>query len=94
MGYQHIENLYKNQTIFLFKECYALEKIHGTSAHIKWSYENQKLTFFSGGEDYYKFVSLFNEQELTEKFIKRYEEHNSRSDITFNNNRRQKRAID
>jgi intein/homing endonuclease len=29
MGYQHIENLYKNQTIFLFKECYALEKIHG-----------------------------------------------------------------
>lgn len=36
MGYLHIENLYKNQEILNFKECYALEKIHGTSAHIKW----------------------------------------------------------
>lgn len=29
MGYIHIENLYKNRAILLFKECYALEKIHG-----------------------------------------------------------------
>ena len=29
MGYLHISNLYKNQTIMLFKEAYALEKIHG-----------------------------------------------------------------
>ena len=29
MGYLHIQNLYKNQTILLFKECYAMEKIHG-----------------------------------------------------------------
>jgi len=57
--------------------------IHNSSAHIKWSYENQKLTFFSGGEDYYKFVSLFSEKELVEKFIKRYEEHNNQSDITI-----------
>lgn len=34
MGYMHIDNLYKNQEILNFKECYALEKIHGTSAHI------------------------------------------------------------
>jgi len=31
MGYAHIVNLYRPeaQTILLFKECYALEKIHG-----------------------------------------------------------------
>ena len=29
MSYLHIENLYKQQTILLFKECYAMEKIHG-----------------------------------------------------------------
>lgn len=57
MGYLHIENLYKNQEILLFKECYALEKIHGTSAHIKW--HEGKLTFFSGGEKHTNFVKLF-----------------------------------
>ena len=32
MGYLHIENLYRPaaQTILLFRECYALEKVHGT----------------------------------------------------------------
>ena len=30
MGYMHIDNLYKDQRILQFKECYALEKIHGT----------------------------------------------------------------
>lgn len=35
MGYMHIENFYKNhRDILLFKELYALEKLHGTSAHI------------------------------------------------------------
>jgi hypothetical protein len=24
MGYAHIDNLYKNQTILMFRECYAL----------------------------------------------------------------------
>lgn len=37
MGYMHIENLYKNQNVLLFKELYALEKLHGTSAHIRWT---------------------------------------------------------
>lgn len=36
MGYRHIDNLYKNQTILLFRECYALEKVHGTSAHLSF----------------------------------------------------------
>ena len=34
--YPHIDNLYKNQSVLLFKEVYALEKIDGTSAHIKF----------------------------------------------------------
>ncbi len=34
MGYLHLPNLYKDQDILLFKEVYALEKVHGTSAHV------------------------------------------------------------
>lgn len=34
MSYIHIPNLYKSQNIFLLRECYALEKVHGTSAHL------------------------------------------------------------
>ncbi len=66
MSYMHIENLYKNTDILLFKECYAMEKIHGTSAHV--SFKNDEVKFFSGGCDFLNFVSLFNKEELTEKF--------------------------
>ena len=41
MGYRSIDNLYKNQMIMLFKECYAMEKIHGTSAHVSFKRERQ-----------------------------------------------------
>lgn len=57
MGYLHIDNLYKNQEILMFKECYALEKIHGTSAHV--SCRDGEVKFFSGGEKHERFVSLF-----------------------------------
>lgn len=74
MGYLHINNLYKEQLILLFKECYALEKIHGTSAHITFklntSNPNQRrVTFFSGGESYDKFASLFDKDALIRNFI-------------------------
>lgn len=62
MGYLHIDNLYKNQDILMFKECYALEKIHGTSAHLQ--FKNDKISYFSGGENYEKFRALFNEDIL------------------------------
>jgi hypothetical protein len=62
VGYLHIENLYKNQTILLFKEVYALEKIHGTSAHISW--KDGQLHFFSGGEKHTNFVKLFDQEAL------------------------------
>lgn len=73
MGYAHINNLYKNQDILMFKEVYALEKIHGTSAHLRWNAEKKKLSFYSGGENHDKFVALFNipllEEKLSEMFI-------------------------
>lgn len=69
----HINNLYKSQDILLFKECYALEKIHGTSAHITWkrnpSNEAQyQLVFFSGGTKHENFVKLFDKDELIKRF--------------------------
>jgi hypothetical protein len=67
MGYMHIENLYKNQDILLFKECYAMEKIHGTSAHISWN--NSEVHFFAGGEKHENFVKLFDVENLRSKFL-------------------------
>lgn len=85
MGYRHINNLYKDQTILMFKRLYALEKIHGTSAHVVFNYfdnlqpnsdfDNQlenrycKVGYFSGGEKYENFIKLFNSQELSLKFL-------------------------
>lgn len=70
MGYLHIDNLYKNQLVMQFRRIYALEKIHGTSAHIKW--QDGVLTFFSGGESHEKFVALFDELELGNKFVEKF----------------------
>lgn len=72
MGYMHIDNLYKDQRILMFKECYALEKVHGTSAHVSW--HSGDLKFFSGGENYYRFKDLFDEESLRAKFAKKYGE--------------------
>lgn len=66
MGYLHVDNLYKNQDILLFRECYALEKIHGTSAHISW--KDGKVHFFSGGEKHANFIKLFDEEKLKAGF--------------------------
>lgn len=63
----HINNLYKDQTILLFKECYAMEKIHGTSAHISWKF-GQGVKFFSGGTKHENFVKLFDLEALTKAF--------------------------
>jgi len=67
MGYMHIDNLYKNQTILMFKTCFALEKVHGTSAHVTCR-EGQPLILFSGGESHARFSALFDHSELTSRF--------------------------
>lgn len=50
----------------MFKECYALEKIHGTSANITW--KDGEIHFFSGGEKHEKFIKLFDEKKLISLF--------------------------
>lgn len=70
MGYLKIPNLYKDQTILQFRRCYALEKIHGTSAHISW--DGQNVNFFPGGEDYRKFVQLFDAEKLAACFLETF----------------------
>lgn len=66
MGYMHIGNLYKDQRILMFKECYAMEKVHGTSAHVSW--RDGQLHFFSGGEKLDPFVALFDRAALKAGF--------------------------
>lgn len=68
MSYMKIENLYKNKDILLFQECYAMEKIHGTSTHISYDQSKPSLHFFAGGAKHASFIELFNEAELRTKF--------------------------
>jgi hypothetical protein len=77
MGYLHIDNLYKNQQILQFKRVYALEKVHGTSAHIRWSQpqdntQHTTLGFFSGGASHEAFVSLFDQAALQIAFKEKF----------------------
>jgi hypothetical protein len=71
MGYLHIPNLYRpeGQDILMFKEAWAMEKIHGTSCNISYDPQTQELRFFSGGESHEKFLKLFNQDELKQKFV-------------------------
>jgi len=66
MGYMHIGNLYKERDILLFRRCYAMEKIHGTSAHVAW--KDNSLRFFAGGASHTEFVKLFDAAALTAAF--------------------------
>jgi len=70
MGYMKIPNLYKDQTVLLLKECFALEKVHGTSARVSW--KDEVLTFFSGGAQYDTFVQIFDFDKLQEWFAENF----------------------
>lgn len=65
MGYLHIDNLYKNQDILMFRECYALEKVHGTSAHV--SLKDDKVHYFAGGVKHALYLQCFNMDDLEER---------------------------
>lgn len=69
MGYLDVDNLYQNTEILMFKECYALEKIHGTSAHILFKVKNSVMEtiFFAGGEKHENFIKLFDKSALEAK---------------------------
>lgn len=72
MSYMHIDNLYKNKDILLFRKVFALEKIHGTSAHISW--RGGKVSFFSGGSPYPLFAKIFDEEKLKNLFVEQFGE--------------------
>ncbi len=69
MGYLHIQNLYRpeGQTILLFRECYALEKIHGTSAHVAW--RDGKVWFSGGAASEQSFKGMFDEPAVVAAFM-------------------------
>jgi hypothetical protein len=68
MAYMHIDNLYKDDTLVrLFRRLYAMEKVHGTSAHVAWS-ADAGVSFFSGGVKHEQFVALFDAEHLAGKF--------------------------
>jgi hypothetical protein len=69
MGYQHIDNLYKNQDVLLFRECFAMEKVHGTSAHIAW--RDGQVTLFSGGAKHDDFRSIIEATPALERLAAR-----------------------
>lgn len=66
MGYLHINNLYRDQRVLMFKEVYALEKVHGTSTHVGWN--AGQLSFFAGGCSHDQFVALFDQEDLRRRF--------------------------
>jgi hypothetical protein len=71
MGYLHIKNVTKDHPIFLFRDCYALEKLHGTSTHLSFNPEQpegQQLCVFSGGIKYNSFVECLDLDAILAKF--------------------------
>lgn len=68
MRYMHINNLYKDQDVLFFKEVYALEKVHGTSAHISYDASEDKLHFYSGGMSQNLFMDIFDKDDLHARF--------------------------
>jgi len=62
----HIENLYKVPEMLYFRRLYALEKIHGTSAHVAW--RDAQLHLFAGGVSQEMFEKLFDRAKLSAAF--------------------------
>lgn len=70
MGFMHVDNVSRNDSILRFKTLYESEKIHGTSSHIRW--HEGKLSFFSGGAKHDSFVALFDQEFLTAKLTEKF----------------------
>jgi len=73
MAYMHIHNLYKARDILLFKECWALEKIHGTSAWATYygRMPTKALVLHPGQMTVEKFAPFFPD-DLLERMIRRF----------------------
>ena len=60
VGYLHIDNLYQRAEVL---QCFALEKIHGTSAHL--GYRSGQLRYSAGGEKHARFVACIPVSAVT-----------------------------
>lgn len=83
MSYRHIENLYKNRDVLMFKQVVASEKVHGTSAHVFYNAEEDKLVFFSGGASHEEFLKFFDQDSLLEAFRNNASEHQVKTIIIY-----------
>lgn len=72
MGYMHIISLYKYPDFFdLFKEIYAMEKIHGTSSWIIFETgSNLEPRYHAGGEKPETFKQLFDHAFIKDELMK------------------------
>ena len=84
--YQKIANLYselaklgEESIIKLFHEVYYLEKIDGSSAHVKFTNpspnedpEKVELEFFGGGQKQEMFEALFDKERLRKVFVESF----------------------
>lgn len=73
MGYMHIENLYRAPEVL---RCYALEKIHGTSAHVLLrgleGHIHPDVHLAAGGVSHDQFARLFDVEALQAKFAEKF----------------------
>lgn len=63
MGYRKITNLQIDHPLFLFREVVAMEKCHGSSTHLTFTFTPEKgweVRAFSGGIKYPDFVFMMN----------------------------------
>jgi hypothetical protein len=72
-AYAHIRNLYKDTDILLFRECYALEKLHGESANIAWNMmdgdRGGEFKLDPGGVSPVRFAGLFEAETLRQRLV-------------------------
>lgn len=83
MGYLKIPNLYKQKDILMFKQAYALEKVHGTSAYIGHDVEKDKLIIYAGGCKYKQFTDIFDLDKILDNFRANAKEHGYKKAIVF-----------
>src|SRR5574344_194303 len=82
MGYMHIENLYKNKKILLFKQCYATEKIDGTSAHIGYNSDTDTFDTYAGTQGF-KFYEQYKTDYWKNKLENFCENHRTNQIVIF-----------
>ncbi len=72
MSYIHIENAFRYPDIFLFREVYATEKIHGTTSHISWNPEDKKLNVHAGAGAHKDVCAFLKLDALKERFAAKF----------------------